>query len=53
MKIDANSQMRSLTLTAICVVLFVLLGIVVPYHTYSYFLAKQDAAVAAVPHEEL
>ncbi len=53
MKLDTTPRIRPLALAAICVALFMLLGIVVPYHTYSHFLVKQDTAAAAIPHEEL
>ena len=35
------------------VVLFAVLGIAVPYKTYKYFEAKQDAAATSVLDEEL
>jgi hypothetical protein len=37
----------------ICMVLFAVFAIAVPYKTYKYFKAKQDAAAASVFHEEL
>jgi hypothetical protein len=48
-----HSRIRSAVLLVISVVLFALLGIAVPYKTYKYLKAKQDAAAASVPHEEL
>ena len=45
--------MRRVALAAICVALFVLLGIVVPYRAYNHFPAKQNVAGAVVVHEEL
>ena len=47
------SRTHRAALLVICVVLFVVLGIAVPYKTYKYFTAKQDAAVVSVLHEEL
>ena len=50
---DEFSRIRRVALLVISVVLFAVLGIAVPYKTYKYFKAKQDAAAASVLHEEL
>ena len=47
------SRIRRVALLVISVVLFAVLGIAVPYKTYKYFKAKQDAAAASVLDEEL
>lgn len=47
------SGIRRAALWVIAVVLLAVLGIAVPYKTYKYFKAKQDAATASVLHEEL
>jgi hypothetical protein len=50
---NAFVTLRRAALVALCAVLVAVLGIGVPYKTYKYFKAKQDAAAASVPHEEL
>ena len=47
------SRIRRAALLVISLVLFAVLGIAVPYKTYKYFEAKQDAAAASVADEEL
>lgn len=47
------SSIGRVALLVICTVMFAVLGIVVPYKTYQYFKAKQDAATASVLYEEL
>jgi hypothetical protein len=50
---NAFLTLRRAALVALYAVLAVILGIGVPYKTYKYFKAKQEAAAAVVLHEEL
>jgi hypothetical protein len=50
---NASARIGRAAVLVICVVLFAVFGIAVPYKTYKYFKAKQDAAAASVLHEEL
>lgn len=62
MKIDPHGMPQRGTMSArlgraallvICVVVFAVLGIAVPYKTYNYFKAKQDAVTTSESDEEL
>jgi len=44
---------RRVVVAAVCVALFAIFGVAAPYKIYKHFLTKQDAAGAAVVHEEL
>jgi len=50
---NVSARLGRAALLVMCVVLFAVLGIAVPYKTYKYFKAKQDAAAASVLYEEL
>ena len=50
---DLFSSVGRVALLVICTVVFAVLGIAVPYKTYQYFKAKQDAAAASALYEEL
>jgi hypothetical protein len=50
---NVSTRAARAALLVIGVVLFAILGIAVPYKTYEYFKAKQDAAAASLLHEEL
>ena len=50
---NPSARIGRAAVLVICVVLFAVFGIAVPYKTYKYFKAKQDAAAASVLHEEL
>ena len=48
-----SARLGRAALLVICVAVFAVLGIAVPYKTYEYFKVKQDAAAASVLVEEL
>jgi hypothetical protein len=50
---NTSAGIRRVVVAVVCVGLFVIFGIALPYKIYNYFKARQDAAAVSVLHEEL